>query len=196
MYARDAFARDRENWKGVILLNLIRCMSRVVDSVIQAAESADDEDSADDFSPDAPPPISSLVTDSHRRICLRLQTSLGLAERELKARISPHSTGANYPLSGPATAEELVDREAEAEEVSVPAHSYALGPRLTESHTVKSSRRLSVLPQTEPVDSSDPNDPANLTLMCRQDMIDLWSDPVIKTILARRKVRWQDWPGL
>jgi len=196
MYARDAFARDRENWKGVILLNLIRCMSRVVDSVIQAAEAADDEDSADDFSPDAPPSVSSLVTDSHRRICLRLRASLGLAERGLKDRISPHSTGANYPLSRPATAEELVDREVEAEEVSVPAHSYTLGPRLTDSHTVKSSRRLSVLPQTQPVDSSDPDDPTNLTLMCRQDMIDLWSDPVIKTILARRKVRWQEWPGL
>jgi hypothetical protein len=195
MYAREAFARDRENWKGVILLNLIRCMSRVVDAVIQAAEAADDEDSANELLPDAPPPVSSLVTDSHRSICLRLRTSLDLAERGLKARISPHSMGANLPRSRPATASELVDREAEAE-VSVPAHSYALfGPRLTDSHTVK-SRRLSILPSNQLVDFSDPDDPANLTLMCRQDMIDLWSDPAIKTILVRWKVRWQEWPGL
>jgi hypothetical protein len=192
MYARDAFARDRDNWKGVILLNVIRCMTRVVDCVLQAAEAADEEDSADELPSDAPPSVSSLVTDSHRHICIRLRSSLDLAERGLKARISPHTMGANLPRSRPSTASDLVDREVEAE-VSIPAHSFALP---TESNTFKSSRRLSLLPTDQVVDFSDPNDPTNLTLMCRQDMIDLWSDPAIKTILARRKVRWLEWPGL
>ncbi|CAG7854788.1 SubName: Full=Related to guanine nucleotide-binding protein alpha-4 subunit {ECO:0000313/EMBL:CCA73217.1} [Serendipita indica DSM 11827] len=189
MYAREAFARDRENWKGVILLNVVRCMQRVVDALFQA-DAADEDDSADEFSPDAPPPISSLLHDSHRRICLRLRASLDVAERGLKARLSPNF--ANLPRSRPATAEQhLVDTEAETE-LAVQAHSWNLGTK--EAVNVK-QRRLSVLPQEIPIDPSDPNDPTHLIRMCRDDMIDLWNDLAVQEVLARRRVRWQEWPG-
>lgn len=195
MYAREAFVRDRENWKSVILLNVVRCMQRVVECV-QTAENADEEDSADELPPDAPPPLSSLFNDSHRRICLRLRASLDLAERGLKARISPHTTtGAYLPRSRPSTSEGLVDREAEAE-LTVHAQSYAISPRFEDPRVGKPSRRLSVLPPDTPVDLSDPKDPTHLTWMCRQDMIELWNDPAVKEILAIRRVRWQEWPGL
>lgn len=194
MYAREAFERDRDNWKSVILLNVVRCMQRVVDCLVQA-DAADEDDSTEEFPPDAPPPLSSLITDTHRHVCLRLRASLDLAERGLKARLSPHTSGANLPRSRPATAEQLVDKEAEAE-LTVQAHSYAFLPHFPDVGTNKPSRRLSTLPPPAPVDPSDPNDPNHLIMSCRQDMMDLWTDPVVKEILARRKIRWQEWPGL
>jgi guanine nucleotide-binding protein subunit alpha len=193
MYARDAFASDRANWKGVILLNVIRCMQRVVDALVQA-DTAEEDDSAEELSPDAPPSISSLLTDSHRRKCLRLRASLDLAEQGLKARLNP-----SHPIfsarSRPVTAEHLVDGEAE-HELAVQAHTAAFDRSDPDTGKGKSSRRLSVLPPDLPTDYTDLNDPANLLHMCKQDMIDVWFDPTVQSVLLRRKVRWQEWPGL
>ncbi|PVF97034.1 G-alpha-domain-containing protein [Serendipita vermifera] len=197
MYAREAFIRDRQNWKGVILLNVVRCMQRVVASLVQA-DAAEDDDSADELPHNAPPPISVLLTDTHRRICSRLRASLDLAERGLKSRLSPSTAGVNRPRSRPTTAEQLVDEEAEAE-LAVQAHSFTFQPPTVPEGPLpkqSSSRRLSLLPQDTPTDFTDPNDPTSLIVLCRQDMIDLWQDPAVKEVLARRKVRWHEWPGL
>ncbi|KAG8835667.1 hypothetical protein FRC17_001856 [Serendipita sp. 399] len=193
MYARDKFAEDRANWKGVVLLNVVRSMQRVVDALIQA-DAADSDNSADELPPDAPAPLSSILTDSHRRRCTRLRAALDLAERGLKARLSPtYAATANLPRSRPSTAEQLVDEEAEAE-LAVPANSYTLGHK--DDVVLKSfSRRLSVLPQHFPTDPGDLNDPRHLISSCRYDMITLWNDPAVKEILIRRKVRWLEWPG-
>lgn len=196
MYAREAFIRDRQNWKGVILLNVVRCMQRVVASLVQA-DAAEDDDSADELPHNAPPPISVLLTDTHRRICSRLRASLDLAERGLKSRLSPSTAGVNRPRSRPTTAEQLVDEEAEAE-LAVQAHSFTFQPPTVPEGPLpkqSSSRRLSLLPQDTPTDFTDPNDPTSLIVLCRQDMIDLWQDPAVKEVLARRKVRWHEWPG-
>ncbi|KAG8761094.1 hypothetical protein FRC14_007875 [Serendipita sp. 396] len=194
MYAREKFAEDRANWKGVVLLNVVRCMQRVVDALIQA-DAAESEDSADELPPDAPPPLSSILTDSHRRRCTRLRATLDLAERGLKARLSPtYAATANLPRSRPSTAEGLVDEEAEAE-LAVPANSWTLGPQDDTTFKPSSSRRLSALPQHFSIDNSDPNDPRRLIGSCRQDMINLWNDPAVKEILIRRKVKWLEWPG-
>jgi guanine nucleotide-binding protein alpha-1 subunit len=172
-------------------------MQRVVASLVQA-DAAEDDDSADELPHNAPPPISALLTDHHRRLCSRLRASLDLAERALKTRISPASGGMNRPRSRPTTAEQLVDEEAEAE-LAVQAHSFTFSPPSLPPDATpprQSSRRLSLLPQDTPADSTDPNDPSNLITMCRQDMIELWQDDAIKEVLARRKVRWHEWPGL
>jgi guanine nucleotide-binding protein subunit alpha len=195
MYAREAFAQDRENWRGVILLNVVRCMQRVVEALIlvDEHESADD-DQADS---DAPPPLSSFLTDSHRRKCIRLRASLDLSENALKTRISP-SLSSHVPRSRPATAEELVDPEAETE-LAVQAHTWnTMKPDIGGGTTQKvAARRLSALPSEgfDPTSASS-RDLITLSVTCRQDMIDLWHDPVVRDILAKRKVRWQDWPGL
>lgn len=193
MYARDAFVRDRDNWRGVILLNVVRCMQRVVEALIQADEHDSGDEQADE---DAPPPLSSILTDSHRRKCMRLRASLDLSEKALKARISPSLTS-HLPRSRPSTAEQpLVDPEAETE-LAVQAHTWNTLRLESGPKAPSSSRRLSALPNVEDLQaaSANPKDPLNLTATCRQDMLDLWFDPVVKEILAKRKVRWQEWPG-
>lgn len=191
MYAREAFVRDRDSWRGVILLNVVRCMQRVVEALIQV----DDHDSADEqVDEDAPPPLSSLLTDSHRRKCMRLRASLDLSEKALKSRIAP-SLSSHLPRSRPSTAEQLVDPDAETE-LAVQAHTW--NTLRLDNGQRSSSRRLSALPDADDlrVAATNPKDPLNLTVTCRQDMLDLWFDPVVKEILAKRKVRWQEWPGL
>jgi len=197
MYAREAFARDRENWKGVILLNVVRCMQRVVEVLILVDEQESAED--DQADPDAPPPLSSLLTDSHRRKCTRLRASLDLSEKALKNRISP-SLSSHTPRSRPATMEQLVDPDAETE-LAVQAHTWnthRLDSGVASSSQKPAGRRLSALPAQDDwtAAATDPNHPLNIATTCRQDMIDLWNDPVVKEILSKRKVRWQDWPGL
>jgi guanine nucleotide-binding protein alpha-1 subunit len=201
MYAREAFAQDRESWRGVILLNVVRCMQRVVETLILVDEHESAED--DQADSDSPPPLSSLITDSHRRKCMRLRASLDISEKAFKARISP-SLSSHVPRSRPVTAEHLVDPDVETE-LTVQAHTWNTmkldtGGAST-SQKMVAARRLSALPAQEDsvvaaAADDDPTDSQNLTTTCRQDMIDLWNDPVVREILAKRKVRWQDWPGL
>ena len=174
-------------------------MQRVVETLIlvDEQESADDDDQPDS---DTSPPLSSLITDSHRRKCMRLRASLDISEKALKARIAP-SLSSHVPKSRPATAEHLVDPDVETE-LTVQAHTWNtmkldLGGASTSQKMA--TRRLSALPAQEDsvaAAAADPTDSQNLTTTCRQDMIDLWNDSVVREILAKRKVRWQDWPGL
>jgi len=49
---------------------------------------------------------------------------------------------------------------------------------------------------TEPeVDPNDPNDPRVVLNACASDMVRLWRDPIVKTLLALRKIRLEDMPG-
>jgi hypothetical protein len=46
------------------------------------------------------------------------------------------------------------------------------------------------------IDSDDPNDPSVVLHACAEDMIRLWNDPAIKTLLATRKLRLEEVAGL
>jgi len=49
--------------------------------------------------------------------------------------------------------------------------------------------------ESETVDWDDPHDPGRLLYACREDMIRLWQDPVIKELLRAKRLRLEDMPG-
>lgn len=49
---------------------------------------------------------------------------------------------------------------------------------------------------TEDIDFEDPTDPGRVLFACRDDMIALWTDPVVRQILDIAKARPQDLGGL
>jgi len=46
------------------------------------------------------------------------------------------------------------------------------------------------------IDWNDPNDPGVVLNACAEDMMRLWDDPVVKRLLAVRKLRLEEMPGL
>lgn len=46
------------------------------------------------------------------------------------------------------------------------------------------------------IDFDNPGDPAVILHNCRDDMIQLWNDPSIKSLLHSQKLRLEDMPGL
>jgi hypothetical protein len=151
-------------------------------------------------------PLSSLVTDEHVRLCIRLQTPLADAERILRSRIASHP-GHNHAFQHPPsslprprpTSAPPIDLEAETE-VFVQSRAGWHGP-LREAPTyglemAKVLHPYGTFIHDGGIDASNPDDPVHIVRMCREDMVELWNDPSVQEILRRKKMRWHEWPGL
>ena len=207
LYAKDTFLKERASWRGVILLNVVRSISRVVGAIAQAEADNEGPDSGDERTSSLRPPLSSLVTDELVRLCTRLRTPLGDVERILRSRISSqpghHSRAFQQPRSSlprprPSSAPPT-DQEAETE-VFVQSRAGWHGP-LREAPTygpemAQQQHPYGTFVRDGGIDASNPSDPVHIVRMCREDMIALWTDPSVQEILRRKKMRWHEWPGL
>lgn len=178
-----------------------------MDAIAQAETDDEGPDSGDERSPSSRPSLSALVTDEHIRLCGRLRTSLGDAERILRSRISSqpayHNRAFQQPRSSlprprPSSAPPT-DHEAETE-VFVQSRAGWHGP-LREAPTygldmAQQQRPYGTFVRDGGIDASNPDDPVHTVCMCRDDMVALWNDPSVQEILRRKKMRWHEWPGL
>lgn len=178
-----------------------------MDAIEQAEADNEGPDSGDERSPSLRPPLSALVTDEHIRLCDRLRTPLGDAERVLRSRISSppeyHNRAFQQPRSSlprprPSSAPPT-DQEAETE-VFVQSRAGWHGP-LREAPTyglnmAHQQRPFGTFVRDGGIDASNPEDPVHIVYMCREDMVALWNDPSVQEILRRKKMRWHEWPGL
>lgn len=184
-------------------------MGRVMDATMQAEADNEGPDSGDERSPSLRPPLSSLVTNEHIRLCARLRTLLDDAERILRSRISSqpgygHHTRtfqqprSSLPRPRPSSAPPT-DQEAETE-VFVQSRAGWHGPlRETPSYGLEMAQQqhpFGTFVRDGGIDASNPDDPVHIVRMCREDMAALWNDPSVQEILRRKKMRWHEWPGL
>ena len=198
--------KERASWRGVILLNVVRSIGRVIDAIAHAEADNEAPDSGDERNPTLRPPLSSLVTDEHIRLCTRLRTPLSDAERILRSRISSHP-GRNSAIQQPSSSlprprlssAPPTDQEAETE-VFVQSRAGWHGP-LREAPTygvgmAQLQHPYGTFVRDGGIDASNPDDPVHIVRMCKEDMSELWNDPSVQEILRRKKMRWHEWPGL
>lgn len=71
--------------------------------------------------------------------------------------------------------------------------------RITQRASHTGSERSSTLDDMQlesPVDLGNPDDPTHIIQACKDDMIALWRDPVVRQVLRIGNVRLEEMPGL
>ena len=219
-YARDAWNAERASWRSVIQLNLVRSIITIVDTL--QAEMAGDSPNSDNFpqSPRRSPGISpkssssftavtptgniipqqstsnnasSLLNGKHQLLQLRLGP-LRRVEADLKRRFGEQAYEDEQvpsiplgPLKLDVDPQELYKRE------------FGVG-RLMEA-LKKSLRSQEISRAGDPSHNKIATDNAvdevtEVIASCKDDMVALWSDPAVRTVLKNWNVRLEDTAGL
>ncbi|KAH9927896.1 G-protein alpha subunit [Amylocystis lapponica] len=180
------FRNERMAWRTIIQLNLIRSIKRLLEvlqtewesSVSQSPSAAAKGKGVAGRSP--PPTVrfsTSPLTDSHRRIRMRLSPLVAI-EEDLTRKLFPEATE-------------------KVQDVCVRAGSGWKGVLAAISTNY---------PQEPPKDGANgkgpsrpstgkKDDPTSVLAACREDIISLWEDPVVRGVLKKHGVRLQDMPG-
>jgi guanine nucleotide-binding protein subunit alpha len=126
------------------------------------------------------------LTDNHRRIRMRLSPLISM-EAALARKLLP----------------ENFDPERSSREICVRANSgwkttleRATSPdtRPGSSSAKSGARRVSARPGTS--DNRSRDDPTAVLAACKDDILLLWEDPIVRDVLKKHHVRLEDSPGL
>ncbi|EJD04654.1 G-alpha-domain-containing protein [Fomitiporia mediterranea MF3/22] len=186
-YARNAWQEERDGWRSVIQLNLLRSVNTILDLLqrdmsssgyLASPVSSDSEE--EDESRDA---TRLQFTETHKLLKLRL-APLRRVQKDLERRIGagsqePTDTGA----STVAAPQEFYVRSTTGWKTALDK----LRPRnSTGSREEAHGRELR---------ERESEETTAIIAGCRDDMAALWQDPTIRQMLTRRKLRLEDSAG-
>lgn len=139
------------------------------------AEDPDDQESSKPSTQRHP----SQLTDDHRRIRMRLSPLLAV-ENSLNRKLFPE----NYNPES-------------VREISVRAGSNwkTMLSSMTSPKKAEPSEQKKVAGKHSHGERSA-DDPTNILAACRDDIVALWGDPIIREVLQRHDIRLEDSPGL
>jgi hypothetical protein len=201
-HARREWAEERTSWRAVIYLNLIRNIIRVLDILVREMTLAESENRPGSSTTteyisdsDGETPSSGLshrFTGKHnfmkrrlgplRSIQTDLESKLGPETREVRSTTSISAT----PFDS--TVPPLPRRP--SRDVGVNSTNgwksalEKLRPSIVNSARLQRRR------------DADRNEITDVLLGCKEAMLDLWQDPVVQQVLAHRKTKIEDSPGL
>ncbi|KZT65499.1 G-protein alpha subunit [Daedalea quercina L-15889] len=196
-FSPQHFRTERAAWRTIIQLNLIRSIKRLLE-VLQEEwdESAQPlrgggpeadkkgKGKAVDRSPARSPPppkatvrfSTSPLTDQHRRMRMRLSPLLPI-EEQLTRRLLP-------------------DANDRLQDVCVRAGSGWKGLLAgLQSPDAAAAAGQAKEPRRPSTAEGRRDDPTAVLAACRDDIVALWEDPVVRAVLKRRGIRLQDMPG-
>ncbi|KAL4065511.1 guanine nucleotide binding protein, alpha subunit [Scleroderma yunnanense] len=199
-YARDQWKIERMSWRAVIYLNLIRNVIEILDLLVQTMTHADGDSrysgsssatvDLSDYDREHRSHPSYTFTDKHRLLKIRL-APLRSVLVDLEKRLGPGSQEV-YSVSGPP---------------SNPRGTQLQLSRSREFGVSSSNGWRSVLDKirlaskggnhTNPNKGRDAGHDGVTDVLagCKEDMKNLWKDPVVKQILAHRRSRIEDSSG-
>ncbi|KAH7912751.1 guanine nucleotide binding protein, alpha subunit [Hygrophoropsis aurantiaca] len=175
-YAHDKWIEERASWRTVIQLNLVRAINIILDALQLEMSGVPLEDEVQD------PNLRPLVfTSEHQRLKLRLGPLRGV-ESDLKRLLGSATNPQSRPSSRAGTPS--------------PTDS----PKPSQEFSVRSWNLLSVLQaprqdrskRTGKQDGVDPNDITEVIASCRDDMVALWKDDLVREVLKRRRIKIDD----
>ena len=217
-YARDAWNAERASWRSVIQLNLVRSIITIVETL--QAEMAGDRPSSDSLpqSPRRSPAISpkssstfatspsgsiipqqptsdnvsSLLNGKHQLLQLRLGP-LRRVEADLKRRFGEQAYEAEEESSIPLGPLKLdVDsQELYKKEFGVGRLMEALKRSLPSQENPRGDAGHNRITTDNVVDEV-----TEVIASCKDDMVALWSDLAVRTVLKKWNVRLEDSAGL
>ncbi|KAG8970219.1 hypothetical protein FRC03_010409 [Tulasnella sp. 419] len=208
LYAPTSFAAERQAWKAVIYLNLVKSVRRILDSLTHQDDDAMSDDSyGSGQRPETPMSLDALAS-PQSEFSNRQSTDDNYSQfAAIKLRLSPLTL-----------AEDLLVRQlaGDGEDEATQLGNYHLNGKNGTSvgNKVKevfvrsgnnwkkafsgSNRQKDNDSTTSSSDSghnSLKDDPFKLVAACADDMAALWTDRTVRQILERKKVRLQESSG-
>ncbi|KZT03259.1 G-protein alpha subunit [Laetiporus sulphureus 93-53] len=193
-YSPKAWAEERESWRTVIQLNLVRNMNTILDllaeemtaatqlHVSSASDSSDDEEA-----PIAPPSRSDgplRFTDQHALLKLRLAPLHGL-QKDLEARlgIASHEEKENIAADGYYLGRWGIH-------VSRPQEAF-----IRSHHAWKSQVMAPLTGSSQRYREMKAREATEIIAGCAEDMRAIWEDSIIQQMLRKRKLRMEATSG-
>lgn len=167
-FARDKWAQERASWRTVLQLNLVRS----VNTILEALQDAFDDDEEDDPLP---------FTDKHHLFRVRLGPLRGV-ENDLKRLLGVKAE--DMPEFSPQTSPKLSPRT--STEFYVRSRNWRSFLQASRIDDAESSRRAI---KHDGVSSQDVTE---VITSCKNDIIGLWSDRLVREMLQRHSVRLED----
>jgi guanine nucleotide-binding protein alpha-1 subunit len=152
---------------------------RSIKRIFEALKTEEEDPDAQESSPPSAQHPSSQLTDYHRRLRMRLSPLLPV-ETALNRKLSPE----NYnPKS--------------SREISVRAGSNwkSMLSSMTSPKKAESSEQNNSAGRHNHTERSA-DDPTNILAACREDIVALWTDPIIRGVLKKQDIRLEDSAGL
>ncbi|KAH8827966.1 guanine nucleotide-binding protein alpha-4 subunit [Flagelloscypha sp. PMI_526] len=179
MNSPKAFRTERASWRAVVQLNVVRSIRLILDAVTDAQNAVRPSGSPITDTPEYPP-----LTPEHLKLKMRL-APLQSVEDALLRKLAPPGTADNEathltPLTNLPGRKELAVYGAKQ-------WKGAFGRLLT------GGERTSL--DGDAVNLEDPDEPSVVLNACRDDMIQLWNDPLIRQLLKAQKLRLEDMAG-
>lgn len=190
LYTPTAFREERILWRAVIQLNLVRSIRTILDALsdhrLPPIDSGGED--SDEDSPGIPRELELLKT---RLRPLRPIEALLIAKlvppNEDEATHLGHKGKSNGSISSGGSDRSFYSH---SQEVSV------RGANSWKSVLTKGVGRVNSRPISAGSTGLETKDePQEVLHACRKDIMALWSDPIVRDILRRRKIRLEEFPG-
>lgn len=173
MSSQKAFRAELPSWRAVIQLNVVRSVRLIVDTIAMAHQVGEEY-----------PPLGP------EQLKLKMKLSpLLRVEDVLIQKLAPDS---QHHIKGESPDHIFTDASNAPDAPAVPVRTeLTINSRSTWKAAFKKWAKGGV----EEIDFDDPTDPGRVLFACRDDMISLWGDPVVREIMEIAKVRPQDQGG-
>lgn len=190
-YARDQWIAERQSWRTVVYLNLVRNVVEVLDILVQAMEAkgngrrSTSTDAADsDRERRSQSSNNNKFSDKYSLLKLRL-APLRSVLTDLERRVGPGSQEVSSASSP--TSERRMPFGRESGVGSGSSNGRMVGKRRPSTRDGWTGS-----PKTQREDYDEVTD---ILLACKDDMKNLWGDTLVQEILSQRKVRIEDSSG-
>ncbi|KAJ6602208.1 guanine nucleotide-binding protein alpha-4 subunit [Mycena sp. CBHHK59/15] len=166
-----AFRAERSSWRAVVHLNVVRSIRLIINAIAEAEAFMASPTSPGPDDPVYPPLTPELLTLKMRLLPLHQ------VEEALVANLSPLTNLPHSTRGGPqeVTINSAVPWKGAFSRLMSNVRSSVDGPEVN-----------------EPQDSRDAR---QLLHACAEDMVRLWNDPIVKTILQAHRLRLEDMAG-
>ncbi|KAJ7209639.1 guanine nucleotide binding protein, alpha subunit [Mycena pura] len=175
-----AFKAERDSWRAVVHLNVVRSIRLILNAVAEAEEDAASPLPRDPDDPVYPPITPELLALKMRLLPLQQVEAALLGKLTPSANFKPQEGPDDAPVTG---------------EVSINSSA----PWKNAFSRLRNNMRGSV--DERSVDESDVNEPNDsrdarqLLHACAADMVTLWNDPTVKQVLKVHRLRLEDMAG-
>lgn len=191
-YARDQWIAERRSWRTVVYLNLVRNIVEVLDMLVQAMEakgngrrSTSSADAADsDRERRSQSSNNNKFSDKYSLLKLRL-APLRSVLTDLERRVGPGSQEVSSASSPTSERRMPFGRESGVGSSSSNGRKVDKRRPSTRDGWTGSSK----------MQRDDYDEVTDILLACKDDMKNLWEDPLVQEILSQRKVRIEDSSG-
>lgn len=189
---RKAFKTERESWRAVIQLNVVRSVHLILDALTRAQ--------ANTYSPSSPSsPSSSKPQNTHKphlspellKVQMRLAPLLQI-EQVLMQQLTPVGSGESEPTLLNSSASSYAERSRNIlKELAINSTMQWRGA-FSRGHVEGNPDADASEDERGP----DPNDPGVVLTNCAADIGLLWRDPIVKVLLEKQGLRLEDMAGL